>query len=44
MYFIRLLNKSGVFPPIFMGSDRRIRAAVFSFIAVVMLRMPMLGR
>jgi len=33
-----------VIPPFLMGSSRRIHAVVFSFIAGVMLPMPMLGR
>ena len=35
---------AGVIPPFLMGSNRRIQAAVFSFMAGVMPPIPMLGR
>lgn len=38
------LNLTPGIPPFLMGLSRRVQAAVLSFIAGVMLPMPMLGR
>ena len=42
--FIRHDAYAAVIPPFLMGSNRRIQAAVFSFMAGVMPPIPMLGR